>query len=166
MICKDCGASQLEGTLFCSECGCFLLDAPSKPTFILPFSDFAKHDPTPALENFKPSALAKPLILTIVIPSSRRRFKMEIVDRIRIGRADIHANIYPELDLVNDNGAEMGVSREHAIIEASANGLAVSDLGSTNGTFLNNSRLSPNMRYPLKNGDELRFGELLIHVLF
>jgi pSer/pThr/pTyr-binding forkhead associated (FHA) protein len=38
------------------------------------------------------------------------------------------------------------------------------DLESTNGTLLNNYRLSPHEPYPLHSGDEIRFGDLLVHL--
>ena len=48
------------------------------------------------------------------------------------------------------------VSRHHAIIETSAVGSRVSDAGSTNGTFVNGSRI--NAPTPLRNGDTLTMG--------
>ncbi|MEM6294223.1 MAG: FHA domain-containing protein [Myxococcota bacterium] len=50
-----------------------------------------------------------------------------------------------------------GVSRFHARLGRSADGvLVVSDLNSSNGTFVNGRRIgSP---YPLRNGDKVRFG--------
>ena len=48
------------------------------------------------------------------------------------------------------------VSTLHAVVERYASGWSVRDLGSTNGTFVNNVRLSAEHR--LRNGDEVRFG--------
>jgi DNA-binding NarL/FixJ family response regulator len=48
------------------------------------------------------------------------------------------------------------VSALHAVIERYPSGWSVRDLGSTNGTFVNNARLSAEHR--LRNGDEIRFG--------
>jgi len=42
------------------------------------------------------------------------------------------------------------------------NGYQITDLGSTNGTFLNEQRLAPNQPYPLNNGDVIRIGETRI----
>ena len=33
------------------------------------------------------------------------------------------------------------------------------DLGSSNGTFLNNARLDKGVEHPLKDGDKVRFGK-------
>jgi diguanylate cyclase (GGDEF)-like protein len=54
------------------------------------------------------------------------------------------------------------VSRKHARIEPSDSGYFVADLGSTNGTFLNNVRVSCS---PLHDGDYVRFGVCIFRFL-
>src|ERR1019366_6506865 len=51
------------------------------------------------------------------------------------------------------------VSKYHALIVADGDGDLLFDLDSTNGTFLNNQRVSS---APLKHGDHLRLGEFVI----
>lgn len=48
------------------------------------------------------------------------------------------------------------ISREHAKISWSSQGYTITDLGSTNGTFVNGMMLRPNEPQPLSPGD--RFG--------
>jgi hypothetical protein len=50
------------------------------------------------------------------------------------------------------------VSRSHALIRQRGHGYEVSDLGSTNGTFVNNQRVNGSV--PLEDGAELRLGEV------
>lgn len=50
------------------------------------------------------------------------------------------------------------VSRRHAEIEKSANGIVIRDLGSANGTMLNGSQLAPNEEVALNTGDVVQFG--------
>lgn len=52
------------------------------------------------------------------------------------------------------------ISGHHAVISCSGGGFAVTDVGSTNGTFLNGSKLAPDAPTALKDGDELAFGPL------
>ena len=59
-----------------------------------------------------------------------------------------------------------GVSRQHCLIERRASGLTVSDLGSTNGTFLNERRLEQHRPYALVHGDCLILGTLHLAVFF
>lgn len=58
-----------------------------------------------------------------------------------------------------------GVSSHHARLEASLAGLTVTDLGSTNGTFLNGARLAPNAPALLQPNDRVMFGRLEFIVL-
>ena len=57
---------------------------------------------------------------------------------------------------------EDGVSRQHARIFRDACGWQLEDLGSTNGSFVNDARMS---RGPLRDGDILRFGIALLKFL-
>ena len=51
-----------------------------------------------------------------------------------------------------------GVSRRHAMIFISGENLYVEDLGSTNGTYVNQVRLSPGSPMQLAEGTVLRLG--------
>lgn len=161
--CSDCGTRQYEGTLFCSECGNLLAPGDTETTAILPFSDLTTRVPPPPLETKTLQPATAPLAITIVIPGSRR-IQLTVKDEIQIGRADPSASFAPALDLTQDDGARKGVSRRHAAIRAYKQGLALIDLGSTNGTLLNGNRLVPERPYPIRSGDEIRFGDLLIHL--
>ena len=55
--------------------------------------------------------------------------------------------------------ADMSVSRAHASIRVDDHGHAwLTDLGSTNGTFLNTQRLAPRVTVGLRDGDRIGFG--------
>jgi hypothetical protein len=79
-----------------------------------------------------------------------------------IGRTDPVQNIYPDVDLAEEEGERSGVSRRHARILRRADGIYLEDLNSTNFTFLNGLRLQPGQAYPLKDGDEIRLGVLTL----
>ena len=51
-----------------------------------------------------------------------------------------------------------GLSRQHARIENEEGEYYLTDLNSSNGTFINGKRQEPNQRTLLCNGDEIRFG--------
>ncbi len=61
--------------------------------------------------------------------------------------------------LLIDHGS---VSRRHAELRVANGQLTVRDLGSSNGTFVNNTRLTPQQPRILKANDSVRFGTLAI----
>ena len=167
ITCRDCGSREPPGTLYCAECGACLLE--EEVTFdgtLLPFADATSAVAEPPLlgQDLNPVIGAKSV--TFVIPSSGRRVKLPLEGDILIGRADPSSQAVPELDLTADDGVEMGISRLHATINPSEEGVVLIDMGSTNGTLLNNYRLPPDLPYPLHSGDEVRFGHLLVHIFF
>ena len=93
-----------------------------------------------------------------------RELESRLAKPVRLGRIDPAQDIYPEVDLTLDQGYEHGVSREHACIFRRGCAIEVEDLASTNGTLLNGERLSPYLPVPLKDGDHLQLGKLLIRV--
>jgi diguanylate cyclase (GGDEF)-like protein len=59
--------------------------------------------------------------------------------------------------------AEMSVSRNHATILVDHDGLVwLTDLGSTNGSFLNGKRLAPHQTVGLRDGDRIGFGPAVV----
>ena len=56
--------------------------------------------------------------------------------------------------------ADPNVSRHHAEVRPSGEGFVVVDLGSTNGTRVNEARIT---EHQLRDGDEVRFGNTVVH---
>jgi len=56
------------------------------------------------------------------------------------------------------------VSGQHAEIRCKSSGWTIVDLGSTNGTHLNNARLTPGREYPLKTGYVVQIAHYLLRV--
>jgi pSer/pThr/pTyr-binding forkhead associated (FHA) protein len=81
---------------------------------------------------------------------------------IVIGREDPVSGIFPDIDLDPMGGHEAGVGRRHAQISVHDGQLYVEDLDSVNGTALNKEKLSPRQPQPLKDGDELRLGKMVL----
>ena len=82
-----------------------------------------------------------------------------------VGRADPHSNIFPEVDLSKFD-RETKVSRRHARIWCEGDTFLVEDLGSVNGTVINDSvRLAPRQPRVLDSGDRIRLGETTLHFL-
>lgn len=74
--------------------------------------------------------------------------------------------VSPSVDLTPHNANLLGVSRQHAAISRSDNAVMLEDLGSTNGTWLNEVKLVPNKPSTLQSGDLVRLGQLGLYVYF
>ena len=72
-------------------------------------------------------------------------------ERVSVGRS-------PESEIFLD---DVTVSRSHALIERTDAGFSLTDLGSLNGTYINNQSLKST---PLKCGDEIQIGKF--HLIF
>ena len=72
-------------------------------------------------------------------------------ERTSIGRS-------PESEIFLD---DVTVSRSHAVIEHNGSAFALNDLGSLNGTYINNQSLKTS---PLTSGDEIQIGKF--HLIF
>jgi len=113
-----------------------------------------------------------PARITLTLAYDEREFAFEEPGECVIGRA-------PDCDIqlpADDEYAD--VSRHHCVLEIHPPHVQVRDLGSTNGTFVNDrlvgqrpahqpaeqSGLWPSSARALKNGDELRVGNTVFHV--
>ena len=83
-----------------------------------------------------------------------------------IGRRDPVSGQSPDIDLGVYAGYRMGISRRHAVLRLNEHILEIIDLGSSNGTLLNNRQLPPMEPQMLRSGDQLTFGKMLVQVTF
>jgi len=82
-----------------------------------------------------------------------------------VGRTDPLSNIFPEVDLSRFD-PHTKVSRRHARIWRDGDTYKVEDLGSVNGTVINDvHRLEPRQPRPLDSGDRIKVGETTLHFL-
>ncbi len=83
-----------------------------------------------------------------------------------VGRSDRETNFEVDVDLTAYGAAEQGVSRQHVSLELLRKTVMLTDLNSTNGTFLNDQRVLPQQRRVVRDSDEIRLGKLIIRVYF
>ena len=163
-VCRECRSEIYTGSLFCPECGVTTLGDEVLATSDLSLAGYRSVQTKP-LEPIENGVIeAERIVFTI--PKSGWTRTMAVKSEIRIGRADPSHAFYPELDLTEQSGTEFGVSRLHATIETLDRGIMIIDRGSTNGTLLNKRRLRPDTPYPLREGDEIRFGNLMVKIRF
>ncbi len=137
MKCKECQKENIEGALFCEECGARL----------------------ETMDELHDTAVGEGTIL-VFKTADGSELEIPAKDEVVIGREDPISEVFPDLDLTNLGGVEGGVSRKHAVIHRSGNVYTIEDMGSTNGTFVNKKRIQPHVPQAIAPGDELRFGKL------
>jgi pSer/pThr/pTyr-binding forkhead associated (FHA) protein len=72
----------------------------------------------------------------------------------------------PDVNLGPHGARERGVSRKHAVLKVDRRQLLLTDLNSSNGTWLNGSQLAANEPIRLESGDEVRLGKLALKIYF
>lgn len=82
-----------------------------------------------------------------------------------LGRA-FDADVEKVLNLTDYEGEKHGVSRHHCQLERKGAKLILTDLGSTNGTFLNGQRLMPHKEHTVAHGDRVILGTMHVLILF
>jgi pSer/pThr/pTyr-binding forkhead associated (FHA) protein len=165
--CPVCRIVYISNTIFCPECGAYLLPEAKLDTDPMEAAQIRwprGSDEAQARDGGTPDA--KPLTLRLHIGQGDRARTLEVslVKPIRLGRNDPAGHVFPEIDLTSGYGRQYGVSRQHACIFQRGQTVEVQDLASTNGTLLNGERLAPYVPEPLKDGDQLQLGKLLIEV--
>ncbi len=168
-VCPHCQQDNVEGALICENCG-MLLVAPrdgSLTTRRMEAEETATGAELAATlrgtQTFHPGAQ---LYVRLLSWSPPQLFALEVEDEIVLGRVDNYTDFPPDIDLSHFGGWEQGVSRLHASIRREGSRLMVSDLGSTNGTFLNEERLPARQPHLLCDGDRIRLGLLELQIFF
>lgn len=100
----------------------------------------------------------------LVLDDSKEVFPIQ-TEQALIGRFDPVTGARPEIDLT-PHDTNRSVSRRHAKIVAVGTDLLISEeVGALNGTFLNDRQLTPGKPAPLRTGDQLRVGTLILRFL-
>lgn len=161
--CPNCQHKNLDGTVFCSECGMQLSGLHSIVTQNIP----ADSKPLPPLDRKKTAAYAKELDTWASLHLLDSGQILPLGDRLEftLGRVSEAQPIMPDIDLTPYQAYASGVSRLHAVLKRDGTRVLVMDLGSSNGTYLNGKRLKPNTEQTLNHGDLLALGKLKIQIL-
>ncbi len=161
-ICPQCGTNNRPGVLVCPECGASIFA-----------TTFGQTQVVEEVHNF-PEVTIVPQKTTELIPG--RRLVIQVMggpslradlDEVKVlGRSDSRNPHRPDIDLTRFDAFKRGVSCRHALLRCEGQQLQIADLGSTNGTYLNEKRLIPHEPYPVKVGDYLRLAHLMLKLCY
>ena len=144
VFCGFCGGRIAADDIFCAHCG-------SKQ---------------PLAGADSGAQLARPTAKLIVAGTTELDASFNLQrDSNVVGRTDPLSNIFPEVDLSRFD-PQTKVSRRHARIWRDGESFMVEDLGSVNGTVINDIiKLVPRQPRPLDSGDRIKLGETTLHFL-
>src|SRR5258706_1939136 len=164
IVCSNCKHNNLDGAMFCAECGAQLLGEDALTTQNIATDQLNAGIPKVNQDMYQPfdgsdawgslhlldTGQALPL-------SSRHEFTL--------GRVSEGQPIMPDVDLSPYQAYAGGVSRLHAVIKQDGGRIVLMDLGSANGTYINGKRLQPNVEQVINHGDIVALGKLKIQIL-
>lgn len=148
IYCSNCGHRNTAGSNFCSSCGHALERAGEANTITFHLDA----QPGEELEVDRSEVGPGGVLVATRGPNAGSEFALEHV----ITTAGRH----PDSDIFLD---DVTVSRRHAEIERTSTGYLVRDVGSLNGTYLNQELVEGDTE--MRNGDELQVGRFkLVYV--
>lgn len=177
--CPKCGHLNRAGILVCEKCGTLLIgdehaggtkrfegekkaaSASAQPVVIETTELF-----TSAITSAGSSQFTENMVLRLEIEGAPTPILVHPKIEMSLGRRDPATGTMPDVDLSTYAGYRLGVSRKHAIIRLKNRQLELYDLGSSNGTSVNGTRLVPHQAQVLRDGDEVMLGKMTMRMLF
>ena len=163
ITCPNCSNEEPQGAIFCTECGSKLVDPEGLSTATFGTTDLRiLSTPTPA-----PSAPAPVSEAQVNLHVIRTGQILPLVGReeYTLGRISQGQSILPDIDLAPYDGYSQGVSRLHATLKLKENNLYIEDLGSSNGTRINDVKIDPHADQLVHHGDVISLGRFKIQAL-
>ncbi len=165
ITCPYCGSKNIEGLLFCEECGQSLTGGPGSAVLPTKQLDQSSND-LAAKATWGTARFGQDASIIIHIRDASQPVIIQPAKRTILGRTDATSPQKPDVDLTPFGALDKGVSRIHAAIYRNEDTLTLVDMGSANGTHLNGQRLVPDQPRILRDGDEIRLGKLVAHIYF
>ncbi|NDJ62004.1 MAG: FHA domain-containing protein [Chloroflexi bacterium] len=191
MKCHNCGYLNRPGILVCENCGISLVGNTTNQNPV-PTRSFASEVNDNKVETSDPNIETRPpesstnkrstdevaiasagsdvfeenMTLRLEIEGAPMPILIYPKQENRIGRRDPATGTMPDVDLTSYAGYRMGVSRNHAMLRLNGSRLEIADLGSSNGTAVNGTKLTAHQPHVLRDGDELMLGKMVMRVIF
>jgi hypothetical protein len=158
----------MTGAMFCSECGAHLLASDNLVTQnIAPDqTDVEEALSSPPMTGIHRTPGSKlDTWGTLHLLETGQMLPLSDRNEFTLGRVSDGQPIMPDIDLSPYHAYANGVSRLHAVVKRDGEEIVLMDLGSSNGTYLNGKRVTPNVEQNLRHGDVVMFGKLKIQIL-
>lgn len=156
VICPQCSTLNDLHAIQCKQCGAML---PQTQEIERPDPEQLPADPQ--------SQVLRGMVLKLEVTGAGQALRVPLdQDQLVLGRASTAGLMAPDIDLTPFDAQRKGVSRYHANLKCEGDTLVINDLESLNHTYINGLRLYPHETRVLRNGDELKLGQLIMRVFF
>lgn len=164
LVCPNCHSQEPEGVFFCSECGTKIVEDGGLSTATIRQTDSQITKAGEAPVAPPPAPITEAQVSLHIIRTGQI---LPLVGRqqFTLGRISQGQSILPDIDLTPYDAYSQGVSRLHATIKIGEEDILVEDLGSSNGTRINNNKIGPHEDHILNHGDVISLGRFKIQAL-
>jgi hypothetical protein len=162
IVCPNCKHEEVDGAVFCSECGTQLVKSENVTTQKIEPPDSGDIITGPLRDEIPDYSNAW---ISLHMLDSGQILPVTERTEFTMGRVSDNQPIMPDIDFSSFKAYENGVSRLHAVIRHNNGNIIIMDLGSSNGTYLNGTRLMPNVEQPLRHGDIVALGKLKMQIV-
>jgi len=166
LFCQVCKIQNVPGALECAFCSAPLITGePERPTTLGVSETLAEGIPNWANVQIDSGSSTKILLL---VDHSADPLSVEPGEPFILGRnlEKLKGNKGESIiDLSPFEAYDKGVSRRHALVQPAGSEYLITDLDSTNGTWVNQHRIIPGRFYPLEMNSEIRLGHLLLRLI-
>ena len=167
IVCFNCKHSNMDGAMFCAECGSQLGGNDTLITQNISTQNFENSsERIPPLKDAYPSFSGSDAWASLHLLDTGQVLPLSIKNEFTMGRVSDGQPIMPDIDLSPYQAYAAGVSRLHGVIKRDGNHIIFVDLGSANGTYINGKRLNANAEQVLNHGDIVALGKLKLQILF
>ena len=141
--CDKCDQPVPDDANFCPSCGT-AVSPPTPNTATTSSLEIGQFDPEHEVDELPEVPAGMGMLVVVRGPNAGSRFLLD--------REEAVAGRHPDADIFLD---DVTVSRRHAILAMTDDGIRVQDNGSLNGTYVNGDRVEDQT---LDSGDELQIG--------
>ena len=111
-----------------------------------------------SIPDFVPE-FESPNAIIVIFADNPKALQFQLEETVTIGRR-AESGDQPDIDLAPYGGFPAGVSRLHVRVSRTRLGVLLEDLGSTNGTYVQEKRLEKENPVALQSGSSVRIGHL------
>jgi predicted component of type VI protein secretion system len=162
-VCRYCTDPDCDNPLFCAS---YEPAASPTPAETAHMDEFLEGLDLPLTDMWGNALFSTHTLLQLQIGGYSVSLVLHPNERILLGRVEADESGERVLDLSPYEAHQHGVSRVHAAISHVGHTLTLTDVGSTNGTYINEQHLVARQPRILRDGDILRLGSLVIQVNF